>query len=122
MVGKVFPDLPADLDFLFIENVGNLVCPASFDLGESLRLVLLSAPEGDDKPKKYPEAFVSADALVISKVDLVPHLPFDPDRAAREALDINPALKVFVLSALTGQGLSEFVDFLNARRAACRHA
>ncbi len=122
MVGKVFPSLPAGIDLLFIENVGNLVCPASFDLGESLRLVILSAPEGDDKPKKYPEAFLSADVLVISKADLFPHLAFDPDRAAREALDINPGLRVFVTSALTGRGLPEFVDFLAARLAARRHA
>lgn len=122
MVGKIFPTIPGNVEILFIENVGNLVCPASFDLGESLRLVLLSSPEGDDKPKKYPEAFLSADVLVISKADLFPHLPFDAARAAREALDVNPKLRVFVVSALTGQGIPEFVDFLAARLAALRHA
>ena len=105
MVGKVLAEIPADLDFLFIENVGNLVCPASYDLGESLRFVLLSSPEGDDKPKKYPEAFLSSHVLVLTKVDLIPHLPFDPSRARREALETNPSLEVFEVSALTGQGM-----------------
>ena len=112
MVGRLFPEIPADLDFIFIENVGNLVCPANYDLGESLRFVLLSAPEGDDKPKKYPEAFLSADVLLITKADLLPHLPFDPGRAKREALEINPRLKVFLTSALTGQGIGEIADSL----------
>jgi hydrogenase nickel incorporation protein HypB len=115
MIGKVFPTLPADVELLFIENVGNLVCPASFDLGETLRMVLLSAPEGDDKPKKYPEAFLSAHVLVISKADLVPHLPFDAALAAREALEINPRLAVFTTSALTGEGLDGLLAYLTAR-------
>jgi len=115
MIGKVVPSLPANVELLFIENVGNLVCPASFDLGEGLRLVLLSTPEGDDKPKKYPEAFLSAQVLVISKADLLAHLPFDVGRASREALEINPGLKVFVTSALTGEGLGELLEFLVGR-------
>jgi hydrogenase nickel incorporation protein HypB len=114
MVGRLFPEIPADLDFIFIENVGNLVCPANYDLGESLRFVLLSTPEGDDKPKKYPEAFLSADILLITKADLLPHLPFDPEKAKREALEINPRLKVFLTSALTGQGIQEIADSLVA--------
>ena len=77
MIGRVLAEVPADLDFLFIENVGNLVCPASYDLGESLRFVLLSSPEGDDKPKKYPEAFLSSQVLVLTKSDLIPYLPFE---------------------------------------------
>lgn len=112
MVANVFPLVPADLDFLFIENVGNLVCPASYDLGESIRMVLLSAPEGDDKPKKYPEAFLAADALVMTKTDLLPYLPFSPERAGKEALEMNPRLKVFLTSALSGQGLEAVVDYL----------
>ncbi len=112
MVGALFPEIPADLDFLFIENVGNLVCPANYDLGETLRFVLLSTPEGDDKPKKYPEAFLSADVFLLTKLDLLPHLPFDPDRARREALEINPRLEVFLTSARTGQGIAELADFL----------
>lgn len=112
MIGNLFPHIPPDLDFLFIENVGNLVCPASYDLGEKLRLVLLSSPEGDDKPKKYPKAFTTADCLVITKADLIPHLPFDPAKAAQEALDLNPQLKIFTVSALTGEGIQELITFL----------
>ena len=114
MIAKVLAEVPADLDFLFIENVGNLVCPASYDLGEEVRFVLLSSPEGDDKPKKYPEAFLSSQVLVLTKADLIPHLPFDVGRARREALEINPGLDVFVVSALTGQGLDELEAFLVA--------
>jgi hydrogenase nickel incorporation protein HypB len=112
MVGKVLAEVPADLDFLFIENVGNLVCPASYDLGESLRFVLLSSPEGDDKPKKYPAAFLSSNVLVLTKADLIPHLPFDPAQARREALEINPRLDIFEVSALTGQGMDGIAAFL----------
>ena len=121
MVGKVLPDIPADIDFLFIENVGNLVCPAGYDLGESLRCVLLSAPEGDDKPRKYPQAFLTADVLILTKSDLVPLLPFDPDKAAGEALAINSRLGVFRVSALKGEGMDGlaafFVDALARERA-----
>jgi len=112
MIGKVLAEVPADLDFLFVENVGNLVCPASYDLGESLRFVLLSSPEGDDKPKKYPEAFLTSHVLVLTKSDLIPHLPFDATRARREALEINPRLDVFAVSALTGEGMDAVEAFL----------
>jgi hydrogenase nickel incorporation protein HypB len=112
MIGKVLGDVPADLDFLFIENVGNLVCPASYDLGEDLRFVLLSAPEGDDKPAKYPQAFLSADGLILTKADLVPYVPFDPAKAAAEALAIKPSLQVFTVSALRGDGLDALADRL----------
>jgi len=111
MIGKVLGDVPADVDFLFIENVGNLVCPASFDLGEELRCVLLSSPEGDDKPAKYPQAFLSADCLILTKTDLVPYLPFDPAKAAAEALSIKPGLRVFTVSALRGDGMDELATF-----------
>jgi len=112
MIGKVLGDVPAAIDLLFIENVGNLVCPASYDLGESLRFVLLSSPEGDDKPAKYPQAFLSADGLIMTKADLLPHLPFDPARAAAEALAIKPGLKVFTVSALRGEGVDGLAGFL----------
>lgn len=112
MIGRLFPEISPDLDYLFIENVGNLVCPASFDLGEHLRFVLLSTPEGDDKPKKYPKAFLTADGLIISKADLVPVLPFDIDRAVREAEDMNPQLRTFITSSTTGMGLEELAEFL----------
>ncbi len=112
MIGKVLGEVPAEIDFLFIENVGNLVCPASYDLGEDVRLVLLSTPEGDDKPAKYPQAFLSADALVLTKSDLLPYLPFDPRKAAEEALAIKGTLKVFKVSALCGEGLDELAAYL----------
>lgn len=114
MLAQIFDQIPADLDFLFIENVGNLVCPASFDLGESLRIVLVSTPEGDDKPKKYPEAFITSQVLVLTKCDLLPYLPFDTDRVIKEALEINPHLKVFKTSATSGEGLDELCAFLEA--------
>jgi hydrogenase nickel incorporation protein HypB len=115
-VGRLLPEIPDGTEFLFIENVGNLVCPASYDLGERLRCVLLSTPEGDDKPKKYPKAFATADCLIITKADLLAHLPFDQARAEAEALDINPRLRVFVTSALQGGGIDELVRyFVEAR-------
>ncbi len=112
MVGKLFAEIPSDLDFLFIENVGNLVCPAGYDLGENIRCVLLSSPEGDDKPKKYPKAFMTSDCLLITKVDLVPLLPFDTEFAIKEAKEINPKLKTFVISALKGTGMKELKEYL----------
>ncbi len=111
MVGKLFPEIPPDLDFLFIENVGNLVCPASYDLGENIRCVLLSIPEGDDKPKKYPKAFTTSDCLIISKSDLLSVLPFDLENAQKEALDINPKLKIFTTSALKDSGIADLIEF-----------
>lgn len=116
MIGKLFSQIPPDLDFLFIENVGNLVCPASYDLGENIRCVLLSIPEGDDKPKKYPKAFTSSDCLILTKSDLLPLLPFDSERAQREASEINPRLKVFVTSSLKNEGVEELVAFFIASR------
>ena len=117
MIGKVLPEIPTDIDFLFIENVGNLVCPAGYDLGERLRIVLLSTPEGDDKPKKYPKAFSTANVLLLSKADLGPHLPFNIEKAKAEALALNPKLRVFVISAITGEGLDDLIDFLFLARA-----
>jgi hydrogenase nickel incorporation protein HypB len=114
MVARILSELPADLDFLFIENVGNLVCPAGYDLGESLRWVLLSTPEGDDKPKKYPKAFTTSQCFIITKSDLLPHLPFVPEKARKEALELNFRLRVFVTSALSGEGMDELLQFLIA--------
>ena len=111
MIARLLPEIPPETQFLFIENVGNLVCPAGYDLGESLRCVLFSAPEGDDKPKKYPKAFATADCLIFTKSDLIPYLPFDLERAGNEALDINPHLRIFVTSALQGRGIAELVRF-----------
>ena len=111
MVAKIFSQIPSDLDLLFIENVGNLVCPASYDLGEMLRCVLLSMPEGDDKPKKYPKAFTTSDCLVITKIDLAPVLPFDLEHARKESLAVNPKLKIFMTSALKDVGIDELVQY-----------
>ena len=116
MIAKVLPQVPPDVEFLFIENVGNLVCPASYELGESLRIVLLSTPEGDDKPKKYPKAFTTSDVLVLTKADLLPYLLFDVDKVKAEALELNPRLRIFVVSAVTGQGVDELIAFLAGRR------
>ena len=99
-------------DWLFIENVGNLVCPAGFDLGENLRIVLLSVPEGDDKLIKYPTIFQSSDAVVITKADLPPHFEFRPERVAEDLGKLNPTAVVFLTSARTGPGPSELAAWL----------
>jgi hydrogenase nickel incorporation protein HypB len=116
MIGRLFTEIPSDLDFLFIENVGNLVCPASFDLGENIRCVLLSVPEGDDKPKKYPKAFTTSNCLILTKSDLLSLMPFDSERAQKEALEINPELKIFVTSSLKDEGIKELIQFFIASR------
>jgi hydrogenase nickel incorporation protein HypB len=97
---------------LFIENVGNLVCPANWDLGEKEMVVLFAVTEGEDKPLKYPKMFQNARRVVMTKIDLLPHVPFDMDRAVANALSINPELEVFRVSALTGEGLDGWFDFL----------
>lgn len=97
---------------LFIENVGNLVCPANWDLGEREMIVLFAVTEGEDKPLKYPRMFENARRVVMTKTDLLPHVPFDMDRAVANALSVNPELEVFRVSALTGQGLEGWFDFL----------
>jgi hydrogenase nickel incorporation protein HypB len=104
------------VDFLFIENVGNLVCPASHDLAEHLRVVLLSTTEGDDKPAKYPKMFRTSQALVISKLDLLPHVPFSIDAAVADARRIQPALSVLPVCALDGRGISEWCRYLERQR------
>ena len=100
------------LDFLFIENVGNLVCPSSYDLGESLRLVLMSVTEGEDKPLKYPTIFNSADVAVITKNELADAVEFDWDTARKSIESVRPGMRIFRLSAKTGQGMDEYLDFL----------
>jgi hydrogenase nickel incorporation protein HypB len=100
------------LDFLFIENVGNLVCPSSYDLGESLRLVLMSVTEGEDKPLKYPTIFNSADLAVITKNELAAAVEFDWETARQSIESVRPGMKIFRLSAKTGEGMPEYLDFL----------
>jgi hydrogenase nickel incorporation protein HypB len=99
-------------ELLFIENVGNLVCPGSWDLGETAKIVVFSVTEGEDKPLKYPGMFRKASYAVLNKVDLLPFVPFDPDLAIANALSINPELRFFRTSALTGAGLEEWFDFV----------
>jgi hydrogenase nickel incorporation protein HypB len=108
------------LDFLFIENIGNLVCPASHDLGEHWRVLLLSTTEGDDKPAKYPKAFRTANALVISKIDLLPHVPFSIERAVLDARSIHPNLKVFPTSTHSPSGIPAWCDALIQRHRQMR--
>ncbi len=98
---------------LIIENVGNMVCPAEYDLGEEMKVAVMSVTEGDDKPLKYPALFTASDALIINKTDLIPYTDFDMERARSNALRINPALKVFETSCTTGAGLSEWCAFLS---------
>jgi hydrogenase nickel incorporation protein HypB len=97
---------------LFIENVGNLVCPANWDLGEKEMIVMFAVTEGEDKPLKYPRMFENARRVVMTKTDLLPHVPFDMDRAIANALSVNAELEVFRVSALTGEGLTGWFDFL----------
>jgi hydrogenase nickel incorporation protein HypB len=110
------------LDLLFIENVGNLVCPSSYDLGESLRLVLMSVTEGEDKPLKYPTIFNSADVAILTKIDLAQAVEFDEDTALANIQAVRPGMRVFKVSAKNGQGVGEFVDYLRSRQAALRPA
>lgn len=112
-VAKSLSDLPMDdLDLVFIENVGNLVCPAGFALGEHTRLVISSVPEGDDKPYKYPKMFANVDALVINKIDLIPFLPFDIEAYADLVRGINPEIEVFAVSCVSGEGMDAWTTWL----------
>ncbi len=103
------------VDLLFIENVGNLVCPASWDLGETAKIVLFSVTEGEDKPLKYPKMFQQARYAMLTKTDLLPHVPFDVAKAKEFALEVNPRLQFFQTSGLTGDGLEPWYDFLRAQ-------
>ena len=105
-----------DIEFLIIENVGNLVCPASHDLGEHLRVVVLSVTEGDDKPGKYPKAFRTSQACLINKIDLLPYVPFSVSAVTSDAHRVNSDLPVMSVSALTGEGISSWCDFLAEKR------
>jgi hydrogenase nickel incorporation protein HypB len=108
----------ADLDLLLIENVGNLVCPSSYDLGEAIKIVVLSVTEGEDKPLKYPSIFFKSDLLVLNKIDLLPYVPFDINAAAENARKVHPGMEIVKVSCLTGNGLQEWMTWLEQRRAA----
>jgi hydrogenase nickel incorporation protein HypB len=102
-------------DLVFIENVGNLVCPASWDLGEAEKVVLFSVPEGEDKPVKYPRMFREAGCAVLNKIDLLPYVPFDLDRAIGYLREVNPEQQLFLTSALSGEGLDEWYAYLRSK-------
>ncbi|MEO1052620.1 MAG: hydrogenase nickel incorporation protein HypB [Bacteroidota bacterium] len=113
MVWQAMEQIDLDgVELLFIENVGNLVCPASFDLGEDYRVTLMATTEGDDKPKKYPRMFLTSDLMLVSKADLLPHLPFSVEAATKDATDVNPELEVMQVSGVDGTGLDQWCDWL----------
>ncbi len=119
MVEKALADWDLhQLDFLFVENVGNLVCPSSYDLGENLRIVLMSVTEGEDKPLKYPTIFNSADVAVVTKMDLAQAVEFDESAAMANIQAVRPGMQVFKVSAKTGRGAEEFLDYLRSRLSA----
>ncbi|MEK9912300.1 MAG: hydrogenase nickel incorporation protein HypB [Flavobacteriaceae bacterium] len=101
-----------NLDVLFIENVGNLVCPSSFDLGEDYRITLMATTEGDDKPKKYPKMFLTSDLMLVSKADLLPYLPFSVDAVVKDAREINHELEVIQISSLSEEGIDTWCDWI----------
>ena len=103
---------PQSGSVLFIENVGNLVCPAGFDLGEAHRVVILSVTEGEDKPLKYPDMFAAADIMLLNKIDLLPYVDFDMEQCVNYAKQINPAIQVLPVSAKTGTGMAEWLSWL----------
>ena len=121
MVGRALTRLaPPEGSVLLVENVGNLVCPAAFDLGEAAKVVVLSVTEGEDKPLKYPDMFAAASLMLINKIDLLPHLSFDMDKTIDFALRVNPRLQVIPLSATSGEGFDAWLAWLLARREEAR--
>jgi hydrogenase nickel incorporation protein HypB len=109
-----------EIDLLFIENVGNLVCPSSYDLGEAAKVVVLSVTEGEDKPLKYPSIFFKSDLLVLSKIDLLPYVPFEIGAAAENARKVHPGMEIVKVSCMSGDGLHEWMMWLAERRKACK--
>ena|SRR5665213_1755963 len=118
MVGHALDHLSlAPGGLLFIENVGNLVCPAAFDLGEAHKVVMLSVTEGEDKPLKYPDMFAAADLMLLNKSDLLPHLEFDVDACLAAAMRVNPRIRILTVSARTGEGLAALYAWIEAHAA-----
>ncbi|QFT29014.1 hydrogenase nickel incorporation protein HypB [Roseibium porphyridii] len=117
MVGHAIEHMsPCDGSLIFIENVGNLVCPAAFDLGEAHKVVILSVTEGEDKPIKYPDMFAAADLMLLNKSDLLPHLDFDVEAAKENALRVNPNITILTVSARTGEGFDHWLTWIKAAR------
>ncbi|MBU0681915.1 MAG: hydrogenase nickel incorporation protein HypB [Proteobacteria bacterium] len=116
MVHKAMHDLDLSATkLLIIENIGNMVCPTAYDLGEDLRIAVVSTPEGEDKPAKYPDLILSSDVLLINKIDLLPYLTFNIDECCAQARKLKPGLKIFQVSASTGEGMAEFWQWLSER-------
>ncbi len=107
-----------DLDTLIIENVGNLVCPTGYDLGEAFKVVMLSVTEGEDKPLKYPSIFFKSALMILNKIDLLPYVPFDAAKAKENARRVHPGMEILETSCTTGQGLDEWIGWLEKKRAA----
>ena len=119
MIGHALETLkPDDGSVLFIENVGNLVCPASFDLGEAHKVAILSVTEGEDKPLKYPDMFHAADLMLLNKIDLLPYLDFDVDKCIEYAQRVNPGIKIIQVSASSGEGMDLWYQWIMATRQA----
>ncbi|MCU1281163.1 MAG: Hydrogenase isoenzymes nickel incorporation protein HypB [bacterium] len=118
MVARAVAELDPQRGVLFIENVGNLVCPALFDLGESARVVIASVTEGEDKPLKYPHMFRAAELVVLNKIDLLPHVDFSVERFAAHLRTVNPRARLLPLSARNGEGLAAWIDFVRRHRYA----
>ncbi|HFD86201.1 MAG TPA: hydrogenase nickel incorporation protein HypB [Gammaproteobacteria bacterium] len=115
MIGHALESLkPDDDSVLFIENVGNLVCPAAFDLGEAHKVAILSVTEGEDKPIKYPDMFYAADLMLLNKIDLLPYLQFDVDKCIEYAHRVNPGIKVLQVSATSGEGMAAWYQWIKA--------
>lgn len=121
MVGHAMEHLDVEEGILFIENVGNLVCPAGFDLGEAHKVVILSVTEGEDKPLKYPDMFHASDVMILTKTDLLPHLDFDTDKCIEMARRVNPDLKVMLVSAKNGDGMDEWLNWIDSARQPLLH-
>lgn len=121
MIERALEPWPLEnVDVLFIENVGNLVCPSSYDLGEEAKIVLLSVTEGEDKPLKYPSIFHKSSLLILTKLDLLPYVPFDIEAAEANARQVNPEIEIIRLSCATGEGMDRWRNWIANRRSACR--
>ncbi len=113
MINEVLKDLPlSEIDLLFVENVGNLVCPAEFNVGEDVKAMVLSITEGDDKPLKYPLMFQESAALILNKMDLTEHLDVDVDKIVKDVSSLNKSIRIFTCSAKTGEGMDSWVNWL----------
>ena len=113
MINEVLGELPLkEVDLLFVENVGNLVCPAEFNVGEDMKMMVLSITEGDDKPLKYPLMFQESSALILNKIDLLPHTNTNMDKIKKDAASLNSSIKIFEVSCSTGKGIPEWADWI----------